>query len=207
VSSIDPQHASTNLAFRKSNSFLSGLHMDTIGFRILLQRFLIPQFLINIYYMLKYGCMISLKAEVELSRNIEFGRGVTISSFTKVKATKGILRVGKETGFAICCFVSAESGGIIIGDYCIFGPSVNISSSNYIYERTDVPFKKQGTISKGVRIGNNVWVGAGTTILDGTVISDNSIVVANSLVNRRYPPNSIIQGNPAKVILDRTDRR
>ena len=41
-----------------------------------------------------------------------------------------------------------------------------------------------------------------SVILDGTVIGENSIVV-DSLVNRRFPPNCIIQGNPAKVILKR----
>jgi acetyltransferase-like isoleucine patch superfamily enzyme len=171
--------------------------------RMIVQRFLIPQFAINIFYMIKYRCLISLKAEVELSKNIRFGKGVTISSFSKIKATNGPLDVGKETGFSISCFIAADSGGVKIGDYCIFGPNVNIASSNYAYDRLDVPFKKQGLVSKGVLIGNNVWVGAGTTILDGTVIGDNTIVVANSLLNRRYPSNCIIQGNPGRVILKR----
>jgi acetyltransferase-like isoleucine patch superfamily enzyme len=57
--------------------------------------------------------------------------------------------------------------------------------------------------SLGVRIGSNVWIGANSTILDGAEIGDNSIVVANSLVNRRFPANVIIQGNPAKVVLQR----
>jgi acetyltransferase-like isoleucine patch superfamily enzyme len=175
-----------------------------ISARMIVQRFLIPQSAINIFYMLKYRCFISLKAEVELSQNIRLGKGVTISSFTKVKATNGPLHIGKETGFSISCFVDADSGGVKIGDYCIFGPNVNIASSNYAYDRLDVPFKRQGLVSKGVLIGNNVWVGAGTTILDGTVIGDNTIVVANSLLNRRYPPNCILQGNPAKVVLKRS---
>jgi acetyltransferase-like isoleucine patch superfamily enzyme len=63
--------------------------------------------------------------------------------------------------------------------------------------------QQQGVTSLGIRIGRNVWVGANSTILDGSVLGDNSIVVANSLVNRRFPPNVIIQGNPAKVILRR----
>ena len=57
--------------------------------------------------------------------------------------------------------------------------------------------------SKGVTIGDNVWIGAGSTITDGSVIGDNSIVVANSLVNRRYKANSIIQGSPASVVFTR----
>jgi acetyltransferase-like isoleucine patch superfamily enzyme len=172
--------------------------------RMIVQRFLIPQTIINIFYMLRYRCLISIKAEVELTKNLRLGKGATISSFTKIKATNGLLDIGKETGFATCCFVSADAGGVKIGDYCIFGPNVNITSSNYVYDKLDVPFKNQGYVSKGVQIGNNVWVGAGTTILDGTVVGDNTIVVANSLLNRRYPSNCILQGNPAKVILKRS---
>jgi maltose O-acetyltransferase len=87
----------------------------------------------------------------------------------------------------------------------MFGPNVTVTSSNYIYDKLDIPFKKQGFVSKGVVIGNNVWVGAGTTILDGTVLGDNTVVVANSLLNRRYPSNCILQGNPAKIILKRSE--
>jgi len=171
--------------------------------RKVVQRFLIPQSLINVYYMIRYRCLISLKAEVELSPNITFARKVTISSFTKLKATDGPLVIGNETGFAISCFVSASHGGVIIGDHCMFGPNVNIMSSNYMTDASEIPFSKQGSISRGVRIGNNVWVGAGSTILDGSALGDNTIVVANSLVNRRYPPNVVLQGNPATVLLRR----
>jgi len=57
--------------------------------------------------------------------------------------------------------------------------------------------------SKGIKIGDNVWIGSGCTITDGAVIGDNTIVVANSLVNRRYKDDVIIQGNPGKIILNR----
>jgi acetyltransferase-like isoleucine patch superfamily enzyme len=174
-----------------------------ISIRSFVQRFLIPQLAVSVYYLVRYGCSVSLRAEVEWSRNLSFGRGVTISSFTKIKATDGLLAIGKETGFATSCFVAAGSGGIQIGDYCMVGPNVNIVAASYVFEKLTVPFKEQGFVSKGILIGNNVWVGAGTTILDGTVIGDNTVVVANSLLNRRYPPNCILQGNPAKVVLKR----
>ena len=35
----------------------------------------------------------------------------------------------------------------------------------------------------------------------------NTIVVANSLVNRRFPANVIVQGNPAKIIFKREQSR
>ena len=90
-----------------------------------------------------------------------------------------------------------------MGDEVICGPNVVIIAMNYRYQSLRVPFARQGVTSLGVRIGSNVWIGANSTILDGAEIGDNSIVVANSLVNRRFPANVIIQGNPAKVVLQR----
>lgn len=174
--------------------------------KALIQRFLIPQPLICLYYIVRFRCAISLKTEIELSPMITLGHGVTISAFTKIKATKGPLYIGANTGFGASCYISAQAGGIFIGANCLFGPHVNILSANYDISQTGEPFYMQGSVSRGVRIGNNVWVGAGTTILDGTILGDNTIVVANSLVNRRYPPNAILQGNPAKVILRRAER-
>ena len=169
----------------------------------MIQRFLIPSFIASLYYFFKYRCIISPKAEVELSPNLKMGKGVVISSFCKFKATDGPLIIGKEAGFAISCFVASSAAGIMIGEYSIFGPNTNISAVNYGYDRLDIPFKEQEGVSKGIRIGKNVWIGSGVTILDGAEIGDNTIVVANSLVNRRFPSNCIVQGNPAKVIYKR----
>jgi acetyltransferase-like isoleucine patch superfamily enzyme len=126
-----------------------------------------------------------------------------VSSFTKIKVSRGPLRMGDRGGFATGCFVSAGAAGIRIGDNFVCGPNVTISSNTYIHDRPDEHLEDLGVASKGIEIGNHCWVGAGAAILDGTVLGDNTIVVANSLVNRRYPPNSILQGNPARVIMKR----
>lgn len=171
--------------------------------RQLLQRFFVPQIVVTMICMFRSRALVSHKAEVELSPYLQLGKGVVISSFCKFKATDAPLHVGRDSGFATGCFISSHGRGIEIGAHCVVGPNVSITSSNYQTVLNGVPFKHQGQTSKGVKIGNNVWVGSNVTILDGTVVGDNCIVVANSLVNRRFPPNCIIQGNPAKILMKR----
>lgn len=52
-----------------------------------------------------------------------------------------------------------------------------------------------------IKIGSNVFIGNNCTILPNTVIGDNSIVGAGSIVRGQFPGNSVIIGNPAKVVL------
>jgi acetyltransferase-like isoleucine patch superfamily enzyme len=66
-----------------------------------------------------------------------------------------------------------------------------------------VPLQEQGTESKGVRIGDRVWIGANSVVLDGTEIGEDCLVSAGSVVSGRIPPRTIVQGNPAKVIFTR----
>jgi acetyltransferase-like isoleucine patch superfamily enzyme len=180
--------------------------MSGLGERVsvgqLVQRFLLPAPLVSLVGLLRWGARISWRAEVELT-NLRLGVRNTISSFTKIKTAEGVLRTGSDCGFATGCFVASGSGGIELGDHVICGPNVAIIGGNYRYAALDVPFEQQGFFSVGVRIGRNVWIGANSTILDGSVIGDNTIVVANSLVNRRFPPNVILQGNPAKIVIRR----
>jgi acetyltransferase-like isoleucine patch superfamily enzyme len=168
-----------------------------------LLRILTPQFVVTLVYLIKFGAKVSPKAEVDLSPKLKLGKGCVISSFTKVKAYDGIFTMGERGGIATNCFVAAGEGGIEIGDNFICGPNVSIVGSNYIHAQKNVHLEDQGSTSKGIKIGNNVWIGAGCVILDGAQIADNSIVVANSTVSRRYKPDVIIQGSPAKVILKR----
>ncbi len=58
----------------------------------------------------------------------------------------------------------------------------------------------------GCTLKNRILVGMGATILDGAVIEDDSIVAAGALVTKDkvFPPRSLIQGAPAKVVRELT---
>lgn len=63
--------------------------------------------------------------------------------------------------------------------------------------KDDFPY---GDIFGKIVIGNNVFIGINCTILPNTVIGNNCIVGAGSVVRGRFPDNSVIVGNPAKVL-------
>lgn len=52
-----------------------------------------------------------------------------------------------------------------------------------------------------IKIGNNVFIGNNCTILPNTSVGDNSIIGAGSVVRGQFPENSVIVGNPAKVVM------
>lgn len=57
-----------------------------------------------------------------------------------------------------------------------------------------------GDIFGKIKIGNNVLIGSNCTILPNTTIGDNTIIGAGSVVRGNFPDNSVIFGNPAKVV-------
>ena len=49
-------------------------------------------------------------------------------------------------------------------------------------------------------IGKNCVIGARSIILPGVRIGDSTIVAAGSVVTKDTPPNTILAGNPAKIV-------
>lgn len=59
-----------------------------------------------------------------------------------------------------------------------------------------------GEVFGRIKIGNNVFIGTDCIILLNTTIGDNCIIGAGSVVRGNFPKNSVIIGNPAKVVLN-----
>ncbi len=53
-----------------------------------------------------------------------------------------------------------------------------------------------------IKIGNNVFIGSNCTLLPNTIIGDNCVIGAGSVVRGKFPCNSVILGNPAKVTMN-----
>ena len=168
-----------------------------------LTRLLIPRFLNSLYCFLRYGALVSPRAEVEVSRNLKLGKRARISSFVKIKTFSGPLSIGEEVAIATGCFISADRGGISIGRDTQIGPNCTIVSSSFRFDKLDTPIRDQPKGSLGVHIGPNVVLGAGVVILDGTHLGQGVVVAPNSVVSGRFEDNVVIDGSPAKVIFVR----
>jgi acetyltransferase-like isoleucine patch superfamily enzyme len=175
-----------------------GRHRPSTGDQMILA----PRFAISLIYYWRFRCFVSIRAEVELNEHIRIGRGSRISSFCRIKAA-GPLTIGRDVSVTNGTCIAASGEGIEIGDDCLISPNVTILSANYRHSELDRPIRQQGMTSKGVKIGSNVWLGAGVVVLDGSAIGDGTIVAPNSVVSSRLPPNTIVQGNPARVIFTR----
>lgn len=139
------------------------------------------------------------------SEKIQFGDCIKIGSYSTLSATSHLSKFGKGlkigNNSAVGQFTQfGAAGGIEIGTDVIMGSYISFHSENHNFNDNTKLIREQGVTSKGIKIGNNVWVGAKATFLDGCIVGNNSVVAAGAVVNGIYPDNSIIGGIPAKVI-------
>jgi len=131
-----------------------------------------------------YGCKIGdntkIGAFVEIQKNAVIGRNCKISSHAFI--CEGVT-IGDN------CFIS--HGVVFINDKYpkAVNPNGNLESENEWKER----FIK-------TKVYNNVSIGSNATILGGIIIGEGALIGAGAVVTKNVPPNSILAGNPAKII-------
>ncbi|MCA0365854.1 MAG: serine acetyltransferase [Bacteroidetes bacterium] len=82
--------------------------------------------------------------------------------------------------------------GLVINPEAVIG--------NNVLLRHNVTIGNKYLGSKCPVIGNNVEIGANTTIIGEVLIGDNVTIGANTFINKSVPNDSIVYGNPIRII-------
>lgn len=90
-----------------------------------------------------------------------------------------------------------DLGGLTIGDDVMIGPNVNLITSGHPIAPSQ---RRSGVTAAPIVIERNVWVAAGVTIIGGVTVGENAVIAAGAVVTKDVPPNSLVGGNPARVI-------
>jgi acetyltransferase-like isoleucine patch superfamily enzyme len=150
---------------------------------------------------------VSIAPSVKLGVNVKLSKfinlyGCEIGDETKIGA---FVEVQKNATIGKRCKISSHTfvcEGVTIEDNVFIGHGVMFI--NDIYPRattgegelqTEADWKVERTVVK-----KGASVGTGATILANVTIGENAIVGAGSVVTKDVPANTIVVGNPAKVL-------
>lgn len=85
-------------------------------------------------------------------------------------------------------------GPIVVNPKAIIGRNVNLHNG------VTIGVENRGKRKGAPKIGDSVWIGANSTIVGNINIGNNVLIAPNSFVNFDVPNNSIVIGNPARII-------
>lgn len=112
------------------------------------------------------------------------------------------LRVGDGTFIGHACGFNIGRS-IRIGANCLLASGVHIQDQDG--HPLDARRRRAGEPTamseiRPVEIGDDVWIASGAMILKGVRIGDRAIVGARAVVTRDVPPDTVVAGNPARVV-------
>ncbi|HEY0651877.1 MAG TPA: serine acetyltransferase [Chryseosolibacter sp.] len=93
-------------------------------------------------------------------------------------------------------------GGLFIGHFgtIVVSTEAQIGSNCNIAHLVTIGATRRGELKGAPKLGDFVWVGTGAVLVGKITIGNNVLIAPNSYVNFDVPDNSIVVGNPAKII-------
>ncbi len=149
----------------------------------------------------------SIAPDVVLGENVKIYKfvnlyGCAIGSHTKIGCFVEIqkkARIGKHCKISSHTFICE---GVTIEDSVFVGHNVTFINDRYpraTNENGGLKTEADWAVQP-IRVKKGASIGSGAVILCNVTIGENAIVGAGSVVVRDVPPNTIVAGNPARVI-------
>lgn len=149
----------------------------------------------------------SIAPDVKLGRDVKLSRfinlyGCQIGDETKIGA---FVEIQKNASVGHRCKISSHTfvcEGVTIEDNVFIGHGVTFINDSYPRATTsggELQTEKDWRVETTV-VKRGASIGSGATILSNLVIGENAIVGAGSVVTHDVPANTIVAGNPAKVL-------
>lgn len=85
-------------------------------------------------------------------------------------------------------------GSIVIEDDVMIGPGVSLLTANHDFDDHRV------LLCSPIHIKKNAWIGSRAILLPGVTIGENAVVAAGAVVTKDVEANTVVGGNPAKVL-------
>lgn len=140
-------------------------------------------------------------AELRLIRR---GRGVVMAPNVSLANGRNI-EIGDRSriGANVSLWAGPGRGRIVIGPDALFAPNVMLTAANYRFNDGG-PVTAQAMDEGDIIVGCDVWFGYGVVVLPGVTIGDRAIIAAGAIVTRDVAADTVVGGNPARVIGMRT---
>jgi acetyltransferase-like isoleucine patch superfamily enzyme len=134
-------------------------------------------------------------------------RGIVLGDENSVAADvflHGPVQTGRRVSFNPGVSVDGGRAGVRLGDDVRIGQGAKLYAFEHGLDPSQ-PITEQKTRSRGIQIGNDVWIGANACVTDGVVIQDHAVIGAGAVVTGDVPEWAIVGGVPARVLGDRRD--
>lgn len=144
-----------------------------------------------------------IRAQVQYQETLERDSGVSIGQRCYISPNSAIVctvagsfELGDDSFVAANAYVT---GGVRLGKHCSINPFATLRENvtggdhvrigayacmigtNHGFADTSTPVHRQPLSSKGIRLGNDVWVGSHVVIVDGVNIGNHTILAGGAV--------------------------